>query len=370
MKNIFKKKSKDQQIDNTIDFADKYLYGDNYSDKFDSIRGKDRASKKADTERKSRIVSTAVIAVCSVVAFCLGYFVITVNMERQTFVPETTPPPSDIAGQTPDSNDTPSINDTNLQLVSKLISSDHFDAGAMISATIEKAVNDQYNSVIFDFKRQNGSLSYNSKLTLAETFKAVASPGFDVNSSVKMLLENNIIPVATIYCFSDNTAPLVDNNIAVKTPDGNPWKDKSGNTWLNPYSEVAVDYLVSIVKEAVEMGIKNIILEGVSFPGGDLSTAFFGEGVEQVDQAKLDEFVAKVRASVPNDCRVSVASHSNFSDATGFEQILPALKDPAGALPIVTSTMAPTDAIKLFSESGVKNYILVTENPEPTENGQ
>lgn len=368
MKNIFKKKRKEQQPDNTIDFADKYLYGDNYSDKFDPIRGKDRSAKKADKERRGRILSSSVIAVCSVVAFCLGYFIISVNMERKAFVPENTTPPTNIAGEDPNGDDTPSINDTNLQLVSKLISSDYLDAGAMINATIEKAVNEQYNSVVFDIKRPNGSLSYNSKLTLAETFNAVSSPGFDVSSSIKTLLENSIIPIATIYCFSDNTAPLVDSNIAVKTADGSLWKDKNGNFWLNPYSDIAVDYLVSIAKETAEMGIKNIILDGVSFPNGDLSKAVFGEGIQQVDSSKLDEFVAKVRAAVPSDCRVSVASRTSFADPTEFEKILPELKDPAGALPIVTSTMPPTDALKLLSESGVENYILVTENPEPPEN--
>lgn len=371
MKKIFKRKQKQQQLDNKIDFADKYIYGNNYSDKFDKFRQKDQPRKKVDKEKFKHLGFASLIAFCSVVAFCFGYFLISVNMERKAYVPQTSPTTIDDP-QSPPSDDAPTINDSAVQLVSSPISSDYFDAGEMINAVVERAVNGQYNSVSFDMKRQSGSLAYNSKLVLAETFQAVSSPGLDVETSVKLLLENNIIPIATIYCFSDNTAPLKDSNVAVKKADGSVWTDKSGNAWLNPYSEVAVNYLVSVVKEISEMGIKNIVLEGVSFPSGDLSTAVFDEGVSQPEQSKLDEFVAKVKASVPSDCRVSVASHFEFNTPEEFQAVLPNIKEITGKLPILKSSMVPTDALKLLAEAGIGNYIITintqVENTETTEN--
>lgn len=337
-------------------FIEKYLYGENYSDKYDSLRGKQKdETKKAYNLHYLRL--TALVAGCAAL-FCFGYFTMCVMMERNAMpsvLPSDTPP------AVSDNTDLPDINQTNIGLQAKLISSDYLDGGVMVESIIRETLNEGYNAVLFDLKRPNGTLAYQSALTSAETFHAVAAPGSKVKESVAMLLENNIIPLARIYCFSDDTATAADPSLAVAAQAGGLWKDREGHAWLNPYQSYAIRYLTEIILEAESLGISNIILDGVELPGEDLSGAVFSGGPnQQAEAAVFNTFVEEVRAKTGQGTRLLCAQNRQATDEAALQTLLAELaawKEP-GTVPVITSPLPAGHVIQTITASGANHYIF------------
>lgn len=359
-----KHKQKKDQAEQPVTYADQYIYGENYSDKYDYLRNKGKKDPEKKAAALKNLKRAGVLLGC-IAVFCAGYFLMGVIMERNA-IPEAISgePPS---AQTP-GGELPDVNEVNLTLNAKYISSDYLDGGAMIDAVIREATDSGYNAVIFDLKRENGTLAYPSGLTAAATYSAVASPGVNVRESVQMLLENNIIPLARIYCFPDNTAAAADTGIAVTTANGAVWKDAGGNSWLNPYSDYAKEYLASVVLEVQELGITNIILDGLTFPGQLTGAVFSGAPEGQTpDSALTAQIINALRGQLSGKTRLLAAADFNVANETelnaAIEQYL-ALEQKDGVVPVLTMSIAPQAAADALDNAKINSYIFIISEPE------
>lgn len=366
-------KKEKRKKEHPVSFADQYIYGENYSDKYDYLR---HNGKKNDVEKEQAAKTLKQIScvVGCILIFCLGYFLMCITMERNAMpnpvVPEEVP-----AGQEP--GGLPDINDVDISLNAKYISSEYLDGGTMVDAVIRDAVDGGYNAVMFDLKRANGTLAYESTLTAAATYNAVASPGTRIQESVTRLLENNIIPLARIYCFIDSTAPVADSSIAVTNADEEVWRDRQGNAWLNPYAVYTAEYLTSIVLEVQDLGIQNIILAGLSFPQDALGDAVFNGGESnQPDQAMTDAFLTNLRRKTNRDTRLLAGTDLTIATQDELQSTIDAYASAyksAGSVPVLTISVPAEDVMDALNEAKINSYILIipanhAEKPTDTEN--
>lgn len=73
---------------------------------------------------------------------------------------------------------------------------------------------------------------------------------------------------AYICCFRDPAAAEADNSMAVRSnaEEDSLWKDNAGDSWLNPFSAAAREYLLTLVTNAADSGYDYILLDSVCFP--------------------------------------------------------------------------------------------------------
>ena len=52
----------------------------------------------------------------------------------------------------------------------------------------------------------------------------------------------------------------------IRKPDGTPWHDKQGLTWVNPYDEEIWEYDLRVAEEAVKLGFGEVQFDYIRFP--------------------------------------------------------------------------------------------------------
>ena len=166
---------------------------------------------------------------------------------------------------------------------------------------IENAVAQGVGNVIIELKDADGYLYYNSSIKAAKNCKAISSNAIsNLSSAIAKLRENNISVTAKIHCFSDRLATdITDAAIKYEGENGGKWlddyKENGGKSWLNPYSDAACNYILSIAKELTDMGVDNILLASLRFPGGHQQFAYYGYDSDTVSR---DECLARFVTSM------------------------------------------------------------------------
>ena len=167
---------------------------------------------------------------------------------------------------------------------------------------LQSAKEQNVKNVIIELKDDEGYIYYNTSNKNAKSCRAISANAVsNLESIIAKLRENGIAVTAKIHCFSDVKATALEG-AAIKyySQNGADWlddtKDNGGKPWLNPYSDVTVKYLLSITKELTDMGVDNILLASLRFPGGQQDFAYYGNDSDSVSREDcLKRFVAKVK---------------------------------------------------------------------------
>ncbi len=353
-----KRKKNKKQKETPVTFADQYIYGENYSDKYDYLRKKDKKDSVEKAWQEKRLKQTAFAAGC-ILLFCLGYFIMSVVMERNAMPPIAAPGENPVISE---NGVLPDISKVNVKLHTKYIPAEYLDGGVMMDAVIHDVAEGGYNAVLFDLKRENGTLAYPSSLTAAATYDAVASPGAEVEASIQMLLENNIIPLARIYCFSDPNASALDAGIAVQNENGAVWTDSSGKSWLNPYSDYAREYISAVVLEVEKLGVHNIVLDGLTFPTGKRTGAVFPGAEGELSETVFDRFVSDLRQQVKADTSLLPTIAHPIEDSSQIDSAVSAFQSAplaAGSIPVFTLSIQAEAVTAALQDAGIDSYILI-----------
>ena len=167
---------------------------------------------------------------------------------------------------------------------------------------LQNAKEQDIKNVIIELKDADGYIYYNTSNKNAKNCDAISKNAVsNLKSVIAKLRENNIAVTAKIHCFSDKLATdIKDAPVKFQGEQGGKWfdndKNNGGRPWLNPYSDVAINYLLSIAKELTDMGVDNIFLASVRFPGGVQTSAYYGYDSETVSRSEcLARFVKKVK---------------------------------------------------------------------------
>ncbi len=170
------------------------------------------------------------------------------------------------------------------------------------------------NSVVIDFKTQQGKLAYTSLHEYAIAGKCALYDNDTVRRAIDIFEQYNINIIAGIYCFEDNAVSSAVKDISVKYMDTSVnWLDTDGNSWLNPCSKRSQNYIINVISEINEMGIKGFILKSTHFPDdkNNSGASYPGLAAYQNQNHALRYFITKVQMELPDDCFVLLSQGAN-----------------------------------------------------------
>ncbi|HEY0995946.1 MAG TPA: putative glycoside hydrolase [Gemmatimonadaceae bacterium] len=124
----------------------------------------------------------------------------------------------------------------------------------------------EINALVVDMKDEFG-LNYPSK---HPEFARNAGSGNGMVRDPKALVDSlhahGILAIARIVVFKDPVTARVNPAWTIRQPNGEPWRDHKGFTWVNPYHHELWNYNIGVAEELVALGFDEIQWDYIRFP--------------------------------------------------------------------------------------------------------
>lgn len=142
----------------------------------------------------------------------------------------------------------------------------HSAGGERFNTLVDLLDKTDLNAMVIDIKDDHGYLTYTPDddspyIGISKRYIK------DVNAMMERLEEHEIYPIARIVVFKDTV-------LAEKRPDlsftenGKVWKNRRGESFVNPFLKEVWDYNVGIAEKAAKVGFREIQFDYVRFPEG------------------------------------------------------------------------------------------------------
>ncbi len=164
------------------------------------------------------------------------------------------------------------------------------------------------NSVLIEFKAADGSLNYTSMQEYAIAGRCSVFDNNTVRRAVDLFRSEKITVIASVHCFEDAAVASAVQELAVKymQTDIN-WLDGSddngGKPWLNPCLRRNQNYIVGVLGELYNLGVRGFVLESCQFPGSENASVatYPGEKNYKSRNDVLLSFLKKARRALNDD---------------------------------------------------------------------
>ena len=123
----------------------------------------------------------------------------------------------------------------------------------------------EINALVLDVKDEFGLNFYPTDPLLKKNAGSQANLR-NMQALVDTIRAHGILPIARIVVFKDSVAARVNPQHTIRKPDGSPWRDKQGLTWVNPYANEIWEYNLRVGDEAIRMGFGEIQFDYIRFP--------------------------------------------------------------------------------------------------------
>lgn len=132
---------------------------------------------------------------------------------------------------------------------------------------IELANTTEINTFVVDVKNDYGYLTFHSDNEYIQSMGSVSkTPNIsDIELVMDKVYAANVYPIARIVTFKDNIVGNKHPDRMIKDKEGNVYKTKDGDMWLNPYDKRNWEYILEICLEAINLGFKEIQFDYVRF---------------------------------------------------------------------------------------------------------
>lgn len=146
---------------------------------------------------------------------------------------------------------------------------------AALKLTCKAAADAGNTCAVVELKTETGALHYASETDLGKAVGAQTEDALTLaalTDAFAAMREAGLTPVVRLFAFKDATAPkkLADAKITTTGHADWTWYDgdpqNGGKPWLNPYSDAAQTYIVSLAEELYTAGAGALLLDGVCFP--------------------------------------------------------------------------------------------------------
>jgi len=123
----------------------------------------------------------------------------------------------------------------------------------------------EINGLVLDLKDEFG-LNFASKDTSVARNSGRSGTIPKLKELIDTLHAHGIVVVARQVTFKDSVAARVNPTHTIRKPDGSPWRDKQGLTWVDPYDPMIREYNIRVAEELARMGFDEIQFDYVRFP--------------------------------------------------------------------------------------------------------
>ncbi|HLA14618.1 MAG TPA: putative glycoside hydrolase, partial [Gemmatimonadaceae bacterium] len=123
----------------------------------------------------------------------------------------------------------------------------------------------EINALVIDVKDEFG-LNFASSDPLLRKNAGSQANIRNMKELVDTIRAHGILPIARIVVFKDSVAARINPEHVIRQPDGSPWRDKQGLSWVNPYANEIWEYNLRVGDEAIRMGFGEIQFDYIRFP--------------------------------------------------------------------------------------------------------
>lgn len=175
---------------------------------------------------------------------------------------------------------------------------------AAFDALLKTASEAGVTYILIDAKDVRGTVHFTTDNEVAIRAAAVSPTAFDAVAVAKKITAAGMQPIARLHAFRDDLAARANRDMAVGYYDTNyVWLDNSaelgGRAWLNPYSDLAVQYIRDLVVELAQAGFSQVLMDSVTFPVGvGLEKAGYGKDAVLPKNEVIGQFVSQFEASL------------------------------------------------------------------------
>jgi hypothetical protein len=123
----------------------------------------------------------------------------------------------------------------------------------------------EINALVIDMKDEFG-LNFTSKDTLVSRNAGKSGKVQHLDALLDSLRAHHILAIARVVVFKDSVAARMNPKHVIQRPDGKPWQDKKGLTWVDPYDKVVWEYNIRVAEELGHLGFGEIQFDYIRFP--------------------------------------------------------------------------------------------------------
>jgi hypothetical protein len=156
----------------------------------------------------------------------------------------------------------------------------------------------ELNALVIDVKGDRGMIPYRSSVPLAtEVGGQKIITVRDAEGMMALFKEKGVYTIARIVVFKDNLLASARPDLAVKTPTGEPWRDRESLAWVDPFRKEVWDYNIQIAVEAAKLGFDEIQFDYVRFPDSH-SPRFSQSNTEEARVKAITGFLQEARSKL------------------------------------------------------------------------
>lgn len=156
-----------------------------------------------------------------------------------------------------------------------------------MAGLIELVESTELNTMVIDIKNDSGEITYKMDNDIAKEIGATVNYISDIKDLVARLKEKGIYLIARVVAFKDPILAESKPELSIKNADGTIFRDRSKLAWVNPYKKEVWEYLISVSKEAAELGFDEIQFDYIRFStDSGMKQVSFGE--EATDKSKIE----------------------------------------------------------------------------------
>ncbi|HEU4642136.1 MAG TPA: putative glycoside hydrolase [Gemmatimonadaceae bacterium] len=123
----------------------------------------------------------------------------------------------------------------------------------------------EINALVIDIKDEFG-LNYDSSDPMVARNAGNMGRIPHLKALVDTLKAHHIVPIARIVVFKDSVAARNNPDHVIRKPDGTPWHDKKGLTWVDPYDRAIWEYDIRVAEDMARLGFAEIQFDYIRFP--------------------------------------------------------------------------------------------------------
>ncbi len=139
----------------------------------------------------------------------------------------------------------------------------------LIAETVASLAAQGVTYVVVPLKDTSGYIHYASSVENASA--SIATNSVDAAAIAAAITEAGMVPVASLATFQDSISVYQDRDMGIRYLNSDyMWLDNTvdagGKAWMNPYADLAIDFIGDLVEEVGSLGYTQVVLSQVQFP--------------------------------------------------------------------------------------------------------
>ena len=130
---------------------------------------------------------------------------------------------------------------------------------------IDIADSTEINAFVIDMKDEFG-LNFESADSMVKRNAGSAGRVPHLQALLDTLHAHHILAIARMVTFKDSVAARNNPDHVIRKPDGTPWRDKKGLTWVDPYDHAIWEYNMRVAVELAKLGFGEVQFDYIRFP--------------------------------------------------------------------------------------------------------